>query len=154
MKCPFCGAFNNRVIDSRLARDGLAIRRRRECENCVERFTTYEVVDHPVTEVEKTGGRIEPFEAEKLLWSLKLATKKRPVPLEALAGFVERLELRLHSQTRRVVKSEELGEEVLAFLYELDPVAYVRYASVYRSFATVDAFKAEISKFQVPGEAE
>jgi transcriptional repressor NrdR len=148
MRCPFCQSAENRVVDSRMARDGRAIRRRRQCEGCSERFTTYEVVEEALLDVEKRDGQSEPFDAEKLLRSIRIACKKRPIGLGALTDFVERLESRLSARPKRVVNSQELGEAVLAFLRTQDPVAYVRYASVYRSFASVEAFLDELRTFE------
>ncbi len=145
MRCPYCQHADTRVIDSRLAREGRAIRRRRQCEQCAERFTTFEMAEETMVEVEKRHGQTEVFDPDKLLKSIRLACKKRPVRMEALAAFVEQFEARLMRQPRRVVSSTEVGDEVLAFLRGLDPVAYVRYASVYRSFGSVDEFVREIN---------
>jgi len=150
MHCPFCGAMENRVIDSRMAREGRAIRRRRSCDQCQERFTTYEVVEDTLADVEKKNGITEPYDAEKLVRSLRLACKKRPVTLGALTEFAERLGGRIAGRPRRSIRSQEIGDAVLAFLRDLDPVAYVRYASVYRSFATIDEFTRELMTFQPP----
>jgi len=136
-----------------MARDGRAIRRRRQCESCSERFTTYEVVEEAMLDVEKRHGQSEPFDPEKLLKSIRLACKKRPVGTGALSDFVERLESRLSARPRRVVTSRELGDSVLAFLRTQDPVAYVRYASVYRSFDSVEAFLNELATFEQEVEA-
>lgn len=148
MRCPFCQSSENRVVDSRMARDGRAIRRRRQCEACGERFTTYEVVEEAMLDVEKRDGQTEPFDPEKLLKSIRLACKKRPVGTGALTDFVERLESRLSARPRRVVTSRELGDAVLSFLRSQDPVAYVRYASVYRSFDSVESFLTELATFE------
>jgi len=156
MKCPFCQSLDNRVVDSRLARDGRAIRRRRACTGCNGRFTTYEVPEETLIDVRKRDGQNEPFDAEKLLRSVRLACKKRPVETASLSDFVDRLESRLAARPGRLVSSQELGDEVLGFLRELDPVAYVRYASVYRSFGSVDEFLNEIKSFKpvAPVDAE
>lgn len=144
MHCPYCQHPDTRVIDSRLAKEGRSIRRRRQCEKCSERFTTFEVAEETMVEVEKRDGQTEMFDPEKLLKSVRLACKKRPVRMDAIATFVEQLEARMMKQPRRVVSSREVGEQVLAFLKGMDPVAYVRYASVYRSFGSVDEFIREI----------
>ncbi len=146
MRCPFCGSLDSRVIDSRTARDGRAIRRRRECSNdaCAQRFTTYEAIEEMLADVVKKDGRSEPFDRDKILRSLRIACKKRPIPIEALTGFVDQLEARLAVLPGRSIRSAEIGERVLAFLYELDAVAYVRYASVYRSFGSVGEFMDEL----------
>lgn len=147
MRCPFCQHAENRVVDSRLARDGRAIRRRRHCEGCAARFTTYEVVEETMIDVEKRDGQSEPFDPEKLLRSVRLACKKRPIGTAALTDFVDRLESRFSSRPKRSVSSTEIGDAVMVFLRDLDPVAYVRYASVYRSFDSVDAFLGELRTF-------
>jgi transcriptional repressor NrdR len=147
VRCPFCQHSENRVVDSRLAREGRAIRRRRHCEKCAGRFTTYEVVEETMIDVEKRDGQSEPFDPEKLLRSIRLACKKRPIGTAALSDFVDRLESKLATRPKRVVSSTELGDAVMVFLRDLDPVAYVRYASVYRSFASVDAFMRELETF-------
>ena len=147
MKCPFCQHADNRVVDSRLAREGRAIRRRRHCEGCSGRFTTYEIVEETLIDVEKRHGQTEPFDPEKLLRSIRLACKKRPVATATLSDFVDRLESRFGSRPKRSVTSTEIGDAVMVFLRDLDPVAYVRYASVYRSFDSVDAFLGELATF-------
>lgn len=147
MRCPYCATLQNRVIDSRIARDGRAIRRRRHCEACSERFTTYELVEEALADVEKRTGHTEPFDSEKLLQSLRLASKKRPIPQATLKGFVDRLQGRIASRPRKAITSQEIGDAVLGFLRELDPVAYVRYASVYRSFQTIAEFTRELDSF-------
>lgn len=152
MRCPFCGSDDNRVIDSRVARDGLAIRRRRACGSCAQRFTTYEEIETMVAEVAKRDGRSEPFSRDKLLRSLRLACQKRPVHLEQLTDFAARLEARVSVMPRRTISSEKLGELVLAFLRDHDPVAYVRYASVYRSFNSVDEFMRELEALRSESE--
>lgn len=148
MKCPYCQHGDSRVVDSRLARDGRAIRRRRHCEGCNERFTTYELVEEAMVDVVKRDGQSEPFDPEKLLRSIRLACKKRPVATAALTDFVDRLESKFSARPKRVVSSGEVGDAVLAFLRLQDPVAYVRYASVYRSFDSVDAFLRELGTFE------
>ncbi len=153
MLCPYCGAYDTRVVDSRGARDGRAIRRRRECEGCRERFTTYEEIEDIRPDVLKKDGKREPFDPDKMLRSLRLACQKRPIELDVLTGFVDRLETRVGGVPRRSVPSKELGERVLEFLRGLDPVAYVRYASVYRSFDSVEAFLTELRGMQAEGDA-
>ncbi len=151
MRCPFCDAERNRVVDSRMARDGRAIRRRRHCEGCRERFTTYEVIEDTLADVEKRGGHAEPFDKDKLIRSLRLACQKRPVAAAELSRFAERLEARISARPRRAVTSQEIGDAVMAYLRDLDPVAYVRYASVYRSFDTIDEFTEELRTFGTSG---
>jgi len=147
VRCAFCGGLETRVVDSRMARDGRAIRRRRHCEGCGERFTTYEVVEMVIADVEKRHGGVEPFDAEKLVRSMRLACKKRPVEASAVTSFVERLEARISARPRNMITSAEIGEAVLAFLRDVDPVAYVRYSSVYRSFSSVDEFLRALQGF-------
>ncbi len=155
MKCPFCQHSENRVVDSRLARDGRAIRRRRHCEGCSGRFTTYEVIEETMIDVEKRDGQSEPFDPEKLLRSVRLACKKRPIGTAVISDFVDRLESRFSTRPKRSVSSTEIGDAVMVFLRDLDPVAYVRYASVYRSFDSVDAFLGELRTFaKRPAEAK
>ena len=140
MRCPFCGDLDNRVVDSRMARDGRAIRRRRHCGACEQRFTTYEEVEHTVVLVTKKGGASEPFERDKLVRSLSIACRKRPIPYQVLADWAQELERILKVTPRRAVQTVELGDKSMAFLRGLDHVAYVRYASVYRSFDSVVEF--------------
>jgi len=153
MKCPYCQHGESRVVDSRLARDGRAIRRRRHCEGCNERFTTYELIEEAMVDVVKRDGQSEPFDPEKLLRSIRLACKKRPVSTAALTDFVDRLESKFSARPKRSVSSGEVGDAVLAFLRHQDPVAYVRYASVYRSFDSVDAFLRELQTFETAAPA-
>lgn len=152
MRCPFCGDVDNRVIDSRMARDGAAIRRRRQCEACSERFTTYEEVEHNVVAVSKKDGSSEPFDRDKLMRSLTIACSKRPIPVQDLAAFVQELERTLRATPRRAAASDELGDRIMAFLLGRDAVAYVRYASVYRSFDSVDEFSEAIRGFHAETE--
>jgi transcriptional repressor NrdR len=151
LRCPYCQHADTRVIDSRLAREGRSTRRRRQCEACAQRFTTFEVAEEAMVEVEKRDGQLQMFDPDKLLRSVRLACKKRPVRMESAASFVEQLEARLMKSGRRLVTSREVGDEVLAFLKSVDPVAYVRYASVYRSFSSVDEFVREINQISEAG---
>ncbi len=144
MRCPFCGDSQSRVIDSRVAREGCAIRRRRQCEACSERYTTYEGVEAATADVDKRDGRAEPFDVDKLIRSMRIACKKRPVSAERLVDFASQLQARIAARPGRTISSQALGEEVMAFLRALDAVAYVRYASVYRSFQTIVEFTDEL----------
>lgn len=144
MRCLVCGCYDTRVIDSRMARQGRAIRRRRACEECSERFTTYEVIEATRPNVLKTDGKTEPFNPDKVLKSLRLACSKRPIELSVLTDFVQSLDAQVSTGNRRTIPTSEVGDRILAFLRSLDPVAYVRYASVYRSFADVDEFIDEL----------
>ena len=144
MKCPFCGTDDDRVLDSRPARDGLAVRRRRECSSCGNRFTTYESVERASLMVIKRDGTREPYVREKLMRGVILACRKRPVSREAMERLVDAVEARLDEDYRVEVASMELGELVLGRLRDLDPVAYVRFASVYRKFDTAEQFAEEL----------
>lgn len=141
MRCPFCGHLESRVLDSRLARDGRAIRRRRVCEFCGRRFTTYEEAEELHLKVRKRDGRVEPFRRDKLLRSLEVAVNKRPVSVEELERVVEDIEGALYDAGEQVVSSHRIGEMVMERLKVLDPVAYVRFASVYLSFDSVEDFR-------------
>ena len=146
MRCPFCGKPETQVAETRVAEDGSFIRRRRRCATCDKRFTTYEhpEVNFP-TIVKKDGRRIE-YERGKLLASMRLALRKRPVSTEQLDGAVERIEEKLLSQGLREVLSTQIGSLVMRELKKLDKVAYVRFASVYRSFEDIDDFKTLVDE--------
>lgn len=145
MKCPFCGHADSKVIDSRPGVTGDVTRRRRECEACARRFTTYERVEDVLPAVVKKDGRRENFDRQKLLGGLRRATEKRPVSLEALNGLVDGVERQmLESADPREVSSHQIGEWVMQRLREIDVVAYVRFASVYRSFRDIEEFRAEL----------
>jgi transcriptional repressor NrdR len=152
MKCPFCGHLENRVLDSRLSNGGEVTRRRRECDGCRRRYTTYERVEDVLPHVVKKDGRREPFDRQKLLAGVRLACNKRPVPLAALDALAEAVEREAGEGGEREVPSARLGERVMARLRELDEVAYVRFASVYRSFGDVEEFRDELGKL-VKGRA-
>ncbi len=146
MKCPFCGHLETQVVETRLAEDGGFIRRRRQCSACEKRFTTYEKpeVSFP-TIVKKDGRRIE-YDRSKILGSLRLALRKRPVSTEQVDSAVERIEEQLLSKAQREVASNRLGELVMRELKKLDTVAYIRFASVYRSFEDIDDFRAMVDE--------
>ena len=144
MKCPFCGHQEDKVVDSRASSDGVAIRRRRECLSCAKRFTTYEHVEEQPLMIIKKDGRREPFDRHKLLAGLVKACEKRPVSMDDLEGLVDELERELSQQFEREVPSREIGERVMKKLHVLDPVAYVRFASVYREFKDVEQFMREL----------
>jgi transcriptional repressor NrdR len=145
MRCPVCGFQKDRVIDSRLSRDGDAIRRRRECLSCKRRFTTYEYVEPPLVVVKKDGRR-EPFDREKLLRGMRKACEKRPIGINALEKIVESVEGELTATGKSEVTSQEVGELVMEALKDLDGVAYVRFASVYRSFKDSKEFMEELRR--------
>lgn len=144
MKCPFCESLKNRVIDSRLSRDGVAIRRRRECLDCKRRFTTYERVEEVDLLVVKKDGRRESFDRNKIITGMLKACEKRPISVKIIEEFVSEFERELQERGEREVESREIGERVITKLYELDEVAYVRFASVYRSFKDINHFMEEL----------
>jgi transcriptional repressor NrdR len=146
--CPFCGHVETKVTDSRLAAEGRQIRRRRECLECGERFTTFETAELVMPQVIKSSGTREPFDESKLRSSLRKALQKRPVGEDAIDEAVGRICHRLRSLGEREVKSIQIGEFVMDELHQLDEVAYVRFASVYRSFQDVEAFREEIDTLQ------
>ena len=148
MKCPFCGNAETQVVETRMAEDGDFIRRRRQCAHCEKRFTTYERPDVTFpTIVKKDGRRIE-FDRGKLLASMKLALRKRPVSTEQIDSALERIEEKLLTLGVRELPSSRIGELVMRELKKLDKVAYVRFASVYRSFEDVDEFKTVVDEFR------
>lgn len=146
MRCPYCGIADSRVLDSRPAEDGNSVRRRRECSDCGKRFTTYERVDELPLMVVKKDGRREVFDPQKLLAGLITACQKRPVPINLLEEMVGSIERELKSTMDREVYSRDIGEHVMHRLGELDEVAYVRFASVYREFRDVQGFMHEIEQ--------
>jgi len=144
MKCPSCGHLEDKVIDSRSAKEGQAIRRRRECLACQRRFTTYETVETTPLLVIKKDGRREPFSREKILNGLLRACEKRPIPAERIHAIVDSLEAETMQKGQDEVHSSEIGERVMAELHRLDEVAYVRFASVYRHFNYLNQFLEEL----------
>ncbi|HHW97690.1 MAG: transcriptional regulator NrdR [Myxococcota bacterium] len=144
MKCPICGSPDSKVVDSRVSGDGGAIRRRRECEDCRRRFTTYERAEEFIPRVIKKDGRREEFKRSKVLEGLMRACEKRPVSIKDLEAFVDGLLAQIQDMMAHEVESVWIGEQVMAFLKSRDPIAYVRFASVYRSFADLTAFEEEI----------
>ncbi|MCP3958101.1 MAG: transcriptional repressor NrdR [bacterium] len=144
MNCPFCSKNNDRVVDSRESRDGAAIRRRRECLECGRRFTSYEQIENIPYLVVKTDGRREEFSRAKLLSGLMRACEKRPVPAKRQEEIAELIEQRLHLKEDREISTQEIGSTVMKELREIDPVAYVRFASVYRRFEDIGAFVDEV----------
>jgi len=144
MICPFCGKNQDKVIDSREASDGAAIRRRRECEKCHERFTTYERLEESPLLVVKRDGRREAFDRKKILSGVIKACEKRPIPLEKIESLVDDLEREVMRESDREISSVEVGERLMRRLHDLDEVAYVRFASVYRSFKDLNQFMKEL----------
>ncbi len=145
MKCPFCGHLEDKVVDSRLSSDGEAIRRRRECGGCQRRFTSYERVEEIMPMVVKKDGRREPFDRQKVLSGLKKACEKRPVSMDTLEKVVDEIEKKLLEGADKEISSAAVGEEIMRRLQELDKVAYVRFASVYREFKDINEFVRELT---------
>jgi len=148
MHCPFCGAADTKVIDSRLVADGDQVRRRRECADCGERFTTYESAELVMPRIIKSDGSREPYNEEKLRQGLHKALEKRPVSVESIEGAISRIQHALRATGEREIKSLVLGEKVMDELKRLDQVAYVRFASVYRSFQDLNEFRDEIDRLE------
>ena len=146
MHCPFCGAHDTKVIDSRLVAEGDQVRRRRECLACQERFTTFETAELVLPRVIKQDGRRQPFDEDKLRAGFQRALEKRPVSAEAIEVSVERIRQTLRARGDREVNAREIGEAVMKALRSLDQVAYIRFASVYRKFQDLDEFRAEIDR--------
>lgn len=144
MKCPFCGEIDNKVIDSRLSKDGAAIRRRRECLGCTRRFTTYEYIEEIPVMIVKKDGRREVFSREKVRSGLQKACEKRNISMNVIEEFLDELERDLRETGEKEIPSHTIGEKVMAKLNEMDAVAYVRFASVYREFKDVNDFVAEL----------
>ncbi|WP_028486360.1 transcriptional regulator NrdR [Thiomicrorhabdus chilensis] len=146
MHCPFCNAPDTKVVDSRLATEGTQVRRRRECLQCAERFTTYESAELSLPRVVKSDGNRERFDEQKIRRGLIKALEKRPVESDAIDQIISHMTKRLMSEGVREIPSSQLGEWLMEALRELDQVAYVRFASVYRSFQDVNAFREEIER--------
>ena len=146
MHCPFCGATDTKVIDSRLVTEGNHVRRRRECITCEERFTTYESAELVMPRIIKQNGIREPFNEDKLLAGFTKALEKRPVSVESLDEAINRIKATLRSTGEREIPSRDVGEQVMKELRELDEVAFVRFASVYRSFKDLSEFRKEIDR--------
>ena len=144
MKCPYCGHGEDRVIDSREAADGESVRRRRECVGCQRRYTTYERLEESPLLVIKRDDRREPFDRKKILAGVLKACEKRPVPMEKIEAVVTDLEREIGQEFEREISSVDIGERVMKRLQELDEVAYVRFASVYRSFKDIGQFMGEL----------
>ncbi len=148
MRCSHCGSLDDKVVDSRLSKDGGSIRRRRECLNCGHRFTTYEVIENASLSVVKRDGRREDFNREKLFRGLVKACEKRPVSINQLDQAVDEIMTELQTDGIREVPSQAIGARVMTMLRSIDPVAYVRYASVYRKFTAVEEFIDEIQSME------
>jgi len=150
MHCPFCSATDTKVIDSRLVADGGQVRRRRECLSCKERFTTFETAELVMPGVVKQDGTRQPFDEEKLTRGFNKALEKRPVSIEAIERAINNIKARLRSTGERELQAITIGEQVMDELRQLDEVAYVRFASVYRSFQDINEFKEEVERLSRP----
>ncbi len=148
MRCPKCSSLEDKVIDSRLSKDGASIRRRRECLVCETRFTTYEEIERVELRAIKRDGRHEPFDRSKLLGSIAKACEKRPISLEAMESAVEQILQELESLEEREVSTKLIGAKAMERLHAMDPIAYVRYASVYRQFQEIGDFLDEIESLE------
>jgi transcriptional repressor NrdR len=144
VKCPFCDDVEDKVVDSRMAKEGEVIRRRRECLSCKRRYTTYERVEETMPVVVKKDGRREPFDRSKIVAGLKKACEKRPISMATIEAVADRIEKRIQELGETEIDSPLIGEEVMKELSQLDQVAYVRFASVYREFKDIDQFMDEI----------
>lgn len=144
MRCPYCSSIDNKVVDSRMGKEGDSIRRRRECLQCEGRFTTYERVEEVLPSVIKKDGRREPYDRMKILHGLKKACEKRPISVEVLERTVDEIEKALQEKGLKEIPSTVIGEEVMERLHRLDEIAYVRFASVYRSFKDINEFMHEL----------
>lgn len=155
MRCPFCGFEDTKVIDSRLVAEGGQVRRRRECLSCAERFTTFETAELLMPRVIKSNGSREPFDEEKLRHGIMRAVQKRPVSVEQVEALITQIKHQLQATGERELDSRVIGERVMEALKRLDHVAYVRFASVYRSFQDLNEFRAEIDRLsQEPAPAD
>lgn len=144
MKCPFCDDLEDKVVDSRMAKEGELIRRRRECLSCKRRYTTYERIEESLPMVVKKDGRREPFDRTKILSGLKKACEKRPISVATIEAVTDRIEKRIQEMGETEIPSRAVGEEIMKELHNLDQVAYVRFASVYREFKDIDQFMDEL----------
>ena len=146
MHCPFCNAHDTKVIDSRLVAEGQQVRRRRECLSCSERYTTFEVAELLMPQIVKQDGSRQPFDEQKLRAGIRRSLEKRPVSTEDIESAINRIKYDLRATGERELKSMRVGEAVMAELRQMDEVAYVRFASVYRSFQDINEFKEEIDR--------
>lgn len=148
MKCPFCGYAMSKVLNSRPTEDNRSIRRRRQCETCERRFTTYEKIESMPIMVIKTNQTREPFERDKLLKGILRSCNKRPISLEQLEAMVAEIENQIYSYERKEITSSEIGEIAMAYLKQLDEVSYIRFASVYKKFKDIDEFIDELENIK------
>jgi transcriptional repressor NrdR len=148
MKCPFCTCEEDKVVDSRSSREGKAIRRRRECLSCGQRYTTYEYVETVPLTIVKADGRREPYDRNKILSGFHTACKKRPISTEQIAQMVDQIENQVQAMAESEISSKQIGELAMKALYPVDEVAYIRFASVYRKFKEIKEFLSEISAME------
>ncbi len=148
MRCPKCGSLEDKVIDSRLSKDGASIRRRRECLDCEIRYTTYEEIERIEMRAIKRDGRHEPFDRHKITTSVVKACEKRPVGMDQIEQAVENVIQELEAEQKREIPTRTIGAKVMEKLHEIDPIAYVRYASVYRQFQEIGDFIEEIQTYE------
>lgn len=146
MRCPYCGCLEDKVVDSRPTDEGLTIRRRRECVKCTARFTTYEKIETVPLMVVKKDGTRQGYDRNKILGGIVKACEKRPVSMQQIEKLVDGIELSLYNSMKKEVSTEEIGEIIMGELKDLDQVAYVRFASVYRQFKDIDTFMEELTK--------
>jgi transcriptional repressor NrdR len=152
MRCPFCGSEKDKVVDSRSSKDGSAVRRRRECLRCSQRFTTYEYVENVSLTIIKNDQRREPFDRQKLMQGISTACKKRPISMKKIESVVDKIENQLEKMGKSEIPASEIGKLVIAELYDIDEVAYVRFASVDRKFKDVSDFISEVKEIESKGE--
>jgi transcriptional repressor NrdR len=151
VRCPFCGTYEDKVIETRVSKDGSEIRRRRECEGCVRRYTTYERIEESMPLVIKNDGRREPFDRAKIEHGIQAAVAKRPVSRDKVTAIALEVEREIAELAVSEIASREIGERVLPKLRLLDQVAYVRFASIYRDFGDLEGFKKELDSLREPG---
>ncbi|HEX3019405.1 MAG TPA: transcriptional regulator NrdR [Chitinispirillaceae bacterium] len=148
MRCPFCSHGEDKVVDSRSSKEGRAVRRRRECLRCGQRFTTYEYIENVSLTIIKNDQRREPYDRQKLMQGIVVACKKRPVSIKKIESIVDRIENQIEKSGKMEVPSSEIGKLVMMELYQLDEVAYVRFASVYRKFKDISEFISEVKEIE------
>jgi transcriptional repressor NrdR len=148
MRCPYCSHGEDKVVDSRSSKEGRAVRRRRECLRCGKRFTTYEYIENVSLTIIKNDQRREPYDRQKLMHGIVAACKKRPVSLKKIESIVDRIENQIEKSGKMEIPSSEIGKLVMMELYELDEVAYVRFASVYRKFKDISEFISEVKEME------
>jgi transcriptional repressor NrdR len=152
MRCPFCGHLEDKVVDSRQSKDGASIRRRRECLECTRRFTSYEHIEEMYPQIVKRDGTREDYDRQKIVVGVRIACKKLPISRLQIDGVVDEVERRLLDQSAREISSEWIGAQVTECLRDLDPVAYIRFASVYRAFGDIQEFLRELRDLDSSGE--